>query len=173
MIPTLLSERLTLRAPSPKDFEAVHAFRSSPRSKFLGGPVATKGKTWSYLSSVIGHWHMRGFGRWILTETGGDDTALGLVGPHFPYDWPEPEIAWTLYGGAEGKGYAFEAARLAREYAYQTLDWPTAISMIAPENTRSVAVARKMGCKVDGTFTYDGLGTMQIWRHPSPEEALA
>lgn len=173
IIPTLLSERLTLRAPSPKDFDAIYAFQSSDRSKFVGGPVSRPAESWSYLAGVIGHWHMRGFGRWVITQTDGDDTALGIVGLHYPFDWPEPEIAWTLYGEAEGNGYAFEAARLARDYAYQTLDWTTAISCVAPENTRSRALAEKLGCRPDGTFEHDEFGTMHIWRHPSPAEVLA
>ena len=172
IIPTLLSERLTLRAPAPKDLDAIYAFQSSDRSTFVGGPVDSKADSWSYLAGVIGHWQMRGFGRWVITETGGDDTALGMVGPHYPFEWPEPEIAWTLYGGAEGKGYAFEAARLARDFAYQTLDWTTAVSMIAADNTRSIALAERLGCTRESVFEHDTYGKMDMWRHPSPEEVL-
>ncbi|ABD53670.1 GNAT family N-acetyltransferase [Jannaschia sp. CCS1] len=172
MIPTLLSERLTLRGPSPSDFEAIAAFRASDRARFVGGP-SSKAESWQYLAGLIGHWDMRGYGRWIITETGYEETALGIVGPHYPYDWPEPELAWTLFEGAEGKGYAFEAARLARDYAYQTLDWETAVSFVAPDNTRSLALAQKLGCGPDGTFTHEVFGTMHIWRHPSPAEVLA
>ncbi len=169
MIPTLQTERLTLRAPCLDDFEAIAAFRGSDRARFVGGP-ATKAQSWQYLAGLIGHWSMRGYGRWIITETAGDDTALGIAGLLYPYDWPEPEIAWSLFAGAEGKGYAFEAARLARDYAYQTLGWPTAASFVNPENTRSVALAEKLGCRPDGAFNHDVLGPMHIWRHPSPEE---
>lgn len=172
IIPTLLSERLTLRAPSLSDFDAIAAFRGSDRAAFVGGP-ATQAQSWQYLAALIGHWHMRGYGRWIVTETGAEETALGIVGPLFPIDWPEPEIAWSMFEAGEGKGYAFEAARLARDYAYQTLEWTTAASFVNPLNTRSVALAEKLGCRPDGSFEHGAFGTMHIWRHPSPAEVLS
>lgn len=171
-IPTLLSERLTLRAPCLDDFEAIAAFRASDRARFVGGPF-TPAQSWQYLAAMIGHWDLRGYGRWVIAETGAEDVALGLVGPLFPIDWPEPEIAWTVFEAAEGKGYAFEAARLARDYAYQTLEWTTAASFVNANNTRSIALAEKLGCKPEGSFQHGIYGTMNIWRHPSPEEVLA
>lgn len=172
MIPTLLSERLTLRAPSLGDFEAITTFRASERSHFVGGP-SSEAESWQYLAAMIGHWHLRGYGRWIVAETGAEETALGIVGPLCPVDWPEPEIAWTMFANGEGKGYAYEAALLARDYAYQTLEWPTAASFVNADNAPSLALARKLGCRIDGTFEHGKFGTMQIWRHPSPAEVLA
>jgi len=171
-IPTLTTERLTLRAPAPADFEAIAAFRASDRSHFVGGP-STRSESWNYLAALIGHWTMRGYGRWIVAETGGDDTALGIVGPFYPYDWPEPEIAWTMFGGAEGKGYAFEAAFAARQFAYDNLGWTTAASFINPDNTRSLALAERLGCTEDGVHPHETLGPLHIWRHPTPKEVAA
>ncbi|OAN70323.1 acetyltransferase [Jannaschia sp. EhC01] len=172
MIPTLLSERLTLRAPSLGDFEAIAAFRASDRAAFVGGP-STEAQSWQYLAAMIGHWHLRGYGRWIVAETGNEDVALGIVGPLCPVDWPEPEIAWTMFEAGEGKGYAYEATLLARDFAYQTLDWTTAASFVNAANTRSIALAEKLGCHREGSFEHGVFGTMDIWRHPSPEEVLA
>ena len=51
---------------------------------------------------------------------------VGIVGP-----WPrlglsrELELGWDLFEGATGKGYATEAARAARRYAYDVLGWTT------------------------------------------------
>lgn len=171
-IPTLLSERLTLRAPCLDDFEALAEFRASDRAKHVGGP-ATKAQSWQYLAALIGHWDMRGYGRWIIAETGFEDVPLGIVGPLYPFDWPEPEIAWSMFAAGEGKGYAYEAARLARDYAYQTLEWETAASFIDPDNARSRTLAEKLGCTPDGSFEHEVFGTMHIWRHPSPAEVLA
>ncbi|MCK0168056.1 GNAT family N-acetyltransferase [Jannaschia sp. S6380] len=168
MIPTLTTERLTLRAPKLADFDAFAAFGASDRSHFMGGPVHPA-NSWQKFCAVIGHWTLRGYGRWIVTEMGADQ-ALGLVGLHHPLEWPEPEIAWTLYDGAEGKGYAHEAALAARAHAYDTLGWTTAISFVDPANTRSLALARRLGCRADGTFEHAVFGTMHIQRHPGPEE---
>ena len=96
--------------------------------------------------------------------------ALGTAGPWFPEGWPEPEIAWTLWDAeAEGKGYATEAALATRAYAYDTLGWTTAISLILDGNDRSAALAARLGCVREGGFTHAQFGATSIWRHPAPD----
>lgn len=166
-IPTLETERLRLRAPTPADEAVYGAFLESPRAAGVGGPFRAS-DAFDRMAMTVGHWHLRGYGRWIVADKA-TDAALGLAGPFMPVGWPEPEIAWTLFDGAEGKGYALEAARAARKYAYDVLDWDTVISLILPGNTRSEALAQKLGCTPDGTYTHDRFGPMTIWRHPAPE----
>ncbi|WP_239031856.1 GNAT family N-acetyltransferase [Paroceanicella profunda] len=168
-IPVLETEHLRLRAPMLSDFGAYAAFRASERSRIVGGPYS-EWSSFSDFSAMIGHWALRGFGRWMVADRT-SDAPLGVVGPFMPYGWPEPEIAWTVFDGAEGRGVAHEAALAARSFAYQTLGWKTAISMIVAENTRSQALARRLGATPDGTFRHAEFGDFTIWRHPGPEEA--
>ncbi len=98
------------------------------------------------------------------------DRALGIAGPFFPDCWPEPEIGWTVFSCAEGRGLAHEAALAARAYVYGTLGWDTVISAIAPGNTRSVALARRMGAVAEGRFEHPRFGRLDIWRHSSARE---
>lgn len=168
--PSLTTERLRLRAPVLADFEVFAAYQASERSRFTGGPL-TRELAWRAFGHLAGHWVLRGWGPFVV-EAGGQ--PMGTVGPFFPEGWPEPEIAWTMWAPeAEGKGYAFEAAQAARAHAYEVLGWPTAISMIDPDNARSVALARRMGCTPDGTFAHDRFGLCHIWRHPAPQETAA
>jgi len=167
MIPTLQTERLCLRAPRTDDFDTYAAFRGSDRAKTVGGPY-TRAQAFEQLCSIIGHWHLRGFGRWMVADRE-TDAPLGIVGLYFPEDWPEPELAWSVFAEAEGRGIAYEAAQAARQYAYGTLGWTTAISLVDPKNTRSVALARRMGCAEGETYDHPTYGQMHIWRHPSPE----
>ncbi|MEM9343257.1 MAG: GNAT family N-acetyltransferase [Pseudomonadota bacterium] len=168
-IPTLETKRLRLRAAEWSDFEAFAAFRASPRSKGVGGPY-TRDQAFDQLAELIGHWHLRGYGRWIVADKA-TDAPLGVVGPYYPEDWPEPEIAWAVFGETEGKGIAHEAALASRTYAYDTLGWSTAISCIFPDNARSIALAERMGARRDGTLNHATLGQLGIWRHPAPEAA--
>ena len=170
-IPTLETERLILRAPAEKDFETEAAFFESDASRFVGGPVP-RHQSWRALACVIGHWAMRGYGFWALEnkETG---EYLGRVGLWNPEGWPEPEIGWTLMKNAQGHGFATEAAIAARDYAYNELGWPTAISLIDPANTPSEAVAKRLGASFETTYEHPAFGTMYIWRHPSAEDLMA
>ena len=168
-IPTLTTERLTLRAPKPGDFDAFAAFRGGPRSAYVGGPF-DRVQAFNQFCALWGHWDMRGFGRWIVAETA-SDTPLGVVGLFQPEDWPEPELAWSLFDGAEGKGYAVEAATAARAYAFQTLGWTRLVSFVSVKNMRSIALAERMGATRTRGFTHPAYGQLQCYVHPTPEAA--
>lgn len=166
-IPTLTTERLILRAPQESDLEAEVAFYASERSAHVGGPVP-RDQVWRMLATFLGHWALRGYGFWGIQdrETG---AYLGRAGLWFPEGWPEREIGWALMAGAEGRGIAKEAALAAREYAYKVLNWETTISLIAPSNTRSIALAERLGARYEKNFDHARFGKSLIYRHPSPE----
>ncbi|MEO0911830.1 MAG: GNAT family N-acetyltransferase [Pseudomonadota bacterium] len=169
IIPTITTERLTLRAPRMEDFEPYAAFCASPRSVGVGGPYS-EAQSFTRLAALIGHWHLRGYGRWMVTDTATTE-PLGVVGLFFPAGWPEPEIAWSLFEAGEGRGIAYEAALASRAYAYETLGWKTAISCVMPDNTKSLALAKRLGATPEGSFTHVDYGEMPIFRHPAPEAA--
>lgn len=168
VIPTLTTDRLILRAPDARDFAPFAEFYASDRAAFVGGPLSAE-QSWRMLAMEIGHWTLRGFGRWTL-ETKDTGDIVGLVGLFDPEGWPEPEIGWDLYTGFEGRGYATEAGRAARAYAYDILGWPTAISLVKSGNDGSAAVAARLGARPDGHFTHERHGAMAIWRHPAPDD---
>ena len=166
-IPTLQTDRLILRAPSINDFEAEVAFFASPRAAGVGG-TQTRDQVWRYLAFHVGHWAFRGYGMFAIQDkTTGD--YLGRTGPYFPEGWPEPEIGWTVMQQAEGRGIAFEAATRARQYAYETLGWTTAISLIASTNTRSQALAERLNAVQESRYTHPQYGDMLVYRHPPAE----
>ena len=166
-IPTLTTERLTLRAPELSDFDAYAAFSASDRAKGIGGPY-TRSQAFGRLCEVAGHWQLRGYGRWVIADTA-TNTPQGIVGLMFPLDWPEPEIAWSVFASAEGKGYAFEAALASRDYAYQVLGWDSVISCVMPDNPRSAALAVRLGATHESQFDHPLLGELHIYRHPNRE----
>ena len=168
MIPRLETERLILRGMIEADIVEEQAFLATDRAAFVGGPMH-KFDVWRYCASLMGHWKFRGFGLFAIEEkvTG---RYLGRAGPWFPQDWPEPEIGWTMMANAEGKGFAREAAEAARAWAYTEKNLDKMISLIDPANTRSIALAERLGAKFECEFEHFKFGTMSIWRHPSKAE---
>lgn len=149
------------------DFDAFAAFRMSDRTRHIGGPC-TRTQAFDKLGELIGHWHLRGYGRWIAADKQTDE-PLGVIGPFFPADWPEPEIAWSVFEGAEGRGLALEGARASLDYVYNTLGWTTAVSCTIAANTRSQALAARLGAtREDDYTTADGI-VLQVYRHQGPE----
>lgn len=164
-IPVLETERLVLRAPKAVDAEGYVAFMMSERSRHVGGPLA-RNSAWRAFSNEIGHWLIRGFGMWAVTQKG-DDTCLGYVGCWYPEGWNEHEIGWQLWPAAEGNGFAHEAALATRAFAYRTLGWTTAISNIEPQNKRSIRLAERLGAVLDPKARPIDPGDL-VYRHPSP-----
>ncbi|MEM9707275.1 MAG: GNAT family N-acetyltransferase [Pseudomonadota bacterium] len=168
--PTLTTVRLTLRAPVLEDFDAAERFYATDRSEFVGGPC-DQGQAWRIYGHVVGMWALKGFGMFVFCEKG-SLAPLGLAGPWEPADWPEPEIGWSVWEPeAEGRGYAAEAALAARGFAYEVLGWPSAVSYVDASNTRSAALARRMGAVLDPDAprppTLSG-DPIDVYRHPAP-----
>ena len=162
-IPVLETRRLTLRAPREADLAAMLAFNQSPRAAFLGGK-APRRQVWRGLLANIGHWALRGYGFWSVDSKAGD--FIGRVGVIFHDGWPEPELAWHLFDGFEGHGYAFEAARATRADHAARISARPLISMIDVANTRSEALALRLGAQRESS-EQDDEGAYYIYRHPS------
>lgn len=168
--PTLHTERLTLTGLAERHFPAKAAFYASERSRYVGGPL-TEERAWRALAGEIGHWTLRGYGRFAV-ELKNTGELVGIVGPWNPHGWPEPEIGWDLMNGFEGNGYATEAAIETRRWVYAEKGWTTAISLTADGNIASAKLAQRVGCIHDGRFTHEVFGEMDVWRHPSPANLL-
>jgi RimJ/RimL family protein N-acetyltransferase len=167
-IPVLETDRLTLRAPGPQDWEAWRTFMLDDRSRFVRPAEVTEGLAWRALGHLLGHWVLRGFGSFVFCAKG-SDRAIGHCGPWYPAGWPEREIGWTVWdAAAEGQGYAFEAAQATVAHAFRDLGWTTAVSYIDPANARSIALAERLGARHDPEATPNQPGLL-VYRHPRPE----
>ena len=162
--PVLTTERLTLREPRESDFPTMLAFNESPRNAYVGGRLERRW-IWRGLLANIGHWVLRGYGFFSVDTREGD--FIGRIGVIYHDEWPEPELAWHLYDGFEGKGYAAEAALAARADYYARISPQTLISMIDVANTRSEALALRLGARREMTKT-DPDGDYHIYRHTLP-----
>ncbi|MFZ3582912.1 GNAT family N-acetyltransferase [Loktanella sp. DJP18] len=167
-VPTLQTARLTLRPPATKDWPAFRDFMQSDRAAHFH-QQGNLGAIWRGFAAELGHWEIFGYGMWTVTRNG-DDTALGLIGPWTPPDWPETEIGWMIFDAAtEGTGIASEAARASLTHAFDVLGWATAVSYIAPDNARSIALAERLGAVRDpDALRPANSPDSAVWRHRSP-----
>ncbi len=166
--PRLETDRLILRGPEKRDAEAVIAFLRDPARSQGFGHIPQRGDAWRWFTMNVGHWHWHGFGYFTIEmkETG---EPAGISGIWFPESWPEPELGWVVFDGFEGKGIAREAAERARRWAYQELGLTTLTSNIVPGNTRSAALATRLGATYERTYHNENMGEDELWRHPGPE----
>ncbi|TPG52667.1 GNAT family N-acetyltransferase [Sphingomonas glacialis] len=142
--PILFTDRLILRLPEPADFEAYAAFAADGETMAHLGGAMSRAVAWRDFSVRAGAWMTRGFSMFsvIERETG---AWVGRIGPWQPEGWPGTEVGWGVASGFAGKGYAYEAAVAAIDYAFDRLGWSDVIHTIAPDNHRSIRLAERLG----------------------------
>ena len=157
-LPSLDTQRLTLRAPGPKDLPAYQAFYAETDAsvgKYRGGRSDADIST--ILERDIQHWQDKGFGIWLLRSKD-DATVLGGAGLDHADDWDTHELTWWLMPKARSKGYATEASRAIIAFAYDTLGWTWVETFMRDHNISAHRIAQRLGGRVVRRDTFpDGI----------------
>ena len=147
---TNATERLVLRAFGESDLDAYARMCGDAEvMRYIGdGHTLSRDEAWRNMALIIGHWHLRGFELWAVEERR-SGTFVGRVGCWQPEGWPGLEVGWALDRAFWGKGYATEAALHAIDFAFNRLGQDRVISLIQRGNSNSVAVALRLGMKLE------------------------
>ncbi len=150
----LKTPRLILRELVPDDLDALLAVLGDPISmRFYPAPFDRE-KTKQWIDRCRERYARDGFGLWAVTlgENGGGETGelIGDCGPMIQSveGIDEIEIGYHIRRDVQGRGYATEAARACRDWAFDHRPVQRVISLIRPENTPSAAVARNNGMSI-------------------------
>jgi RimJ/RimL family protein N-acetyltransferase len=149
--PVLETPRLLLRVPEAADFERYAEMFADEASHHIGGPLLRQ-EAWRRFLHMPGAWLLQGYGMFSVVEKASGEW-LGLAGPWQPDGWPGTEVGYAFHPGAWGNGYATEACAAAIGWAFDQLGWSEVIHCIAPANTASQAVARRLGSQKRGPAT--------------------
>jgi len=163
-LPKIATARTTMRGPYIEDFQIYADIVTSDRGRYVSGQRTREG-AWDDFLQLTASWILRGAGLWTV-EHQDDKHVLGFVLLGHETGDPEPELSFFFTAEAEGHGYAFEAARSARNNAWNALSWDSLVSYIEPGNTRAVALVEKLGAFHDPSADHDGT---LAYRHPRPE----
>lgn len=148
------TKRLFLRELTPNDVDAlVNFFTDADAMRYLPATKDINGvKEW--ISLVQKSYDHYGYGPWALIHKFSDQ-FLGYCGLYLQEDVDgndEIEILYGLIRKNWGKGYATEAAIGVYEYGKNMLDLNRFVSLIEPENIRSIKVAEKIGMEPRDTI---------------------
>jgi len=144
---TVETPRLRLRPLEASDAQPFMEIHQDPDViKYVLQGAAPGGITvaWRNIAMMIGHWHLRGYGPWAVTEKA-TGHVIGRVGLWNPEGWPGIELGWIIRRSHWNNGFATEAARAALEWSWDNVDTDHIISVIQPDNARSIRVAEKIG----------------------------
>jgi RimJ/RimL family protein N-acetyltransferase len=159
---TVDTARLTLKRLNRGDEDAVLAIWADPdvwHALRPGTPFDPEHGPRRF-QHHLEHWETHSFGLWVIRERATGDTA-GWVGCSHPDYVPqltdEIEIAWSLRRPFWGQGIATEGALAAVSAALEHLRAARLLSLIDPENVRSVAVAKRLGMRDLGSVEHGEL----------------
>lgn len=136
------TERLVLRRLRVNDLDELVVLQADPEIVRFMGPSDRHDAGW--LGEVDQDWQEWGYGRIAITHRD-SGCLLGRTGIKYLRQFQETELGWTLRREAWGHGYATEAARACADWAFRNFEIPYLISLIEPNNARSIAVAKRLG----------------------------
>jgi ribosomal-protein-alanine N-acetyltransferase len=146
------TDRLLLRKPRPEDATDLAVAYADPETvRYIGdGSTATLAEVEEGIAQWLERWESWGIGLFSL-ERREDGRILGRAGflRWDPDTWEvggnETELGWLLAREHWGRGYATEAALALRDWAFEERGLTRLISLIQPENLRSIRVAERLG----------------------------
>jgi RimJ/RimL family protein N-acetyltransferase len=142
--------RLILRLPQRSDFDSyAEMMADEDTARYIGGHLS-RAAAWRKFLQMPGAWAMQGFAMFSLVEKATGEW-IGQAGPWMPEGWPGTEVGWSLRKQSTGKGYAFEAAAAAIDWAFEHLGWTEVIHSIQPANLASITLAERLGSTYRGT----------------------
>lgn len=145
----LETERLYLREMNQSDYDALCKILQDEETMYAYEGAFSDEETQEWLDRQIGRYNEYGFGLWavVLKETGEMIGQCGLT----IQPWNDRlvlEIGYLLQKAYWHKGYATEAAKACREYAFTNLNADEVCSIIRDTNTASQNVALRNGMTV-------------------------
>jgi RimJ/RimL family protein N-acetyltransferase len=173
----LETERLVLRMPRLDDVDSVLEYFSDPVAmEFIDEPTDKPADARAAIERWLRRWEADGLG-FFAVDRKEDGVMVGRIGL-LVWDtttWEsstlaesgergQVELGWSLAQAHWGRGYATEAALAARAWAYEQ-GVASLISLIHPDNVRSIRVAEKLAATPGETVAIDGKPAV-AWQHP-------
>ena len=150
----LETERLILREYTWDDFDGLYALLSDPETMCHYPKPYDEAGTRRWIQWNLDNYQKYGFGLWavLLKETGELIGQCGLTMQPWK-DREVLEIGYLFQRPHWHKGYATEAARACRQYAFEELGAAEVCSIIRDTNTASQRVALRNGMTASDTWT--------------------
>ena len=166
--PILSADRIKLRGWQDSDFKPYLEMVSDPElMKFVGNGAMDKREAHSEFDNMRRQWVDRKIGVFVISDNKSNE-LLGFTGLFESPCLDEPELCWSLSAKKHGKGYASEAAILARNWAFNERRIGPLMSLVHPDNINSKRLAERLGAVVECNSTWMGNPRL-VYRHKIPD----
>lgn len=143
------TKRLLLREYSPDDFDALYAILSDPETMRHYPAPFDEARTRRWIDWNLENYEKYGFGLWavVLKETGAFIGDCGLTLQNIDGE-ALPEIGYHIHRDHWRRGYAKEAARAVRDWAFENTDYDALYSYMKYTNVASYSTALANGMRL-------------------------
>ena len=150
----LETSRLLLREMTGGDFPALCRMLRDPEVMYAYEHAFSEEEARDWLRRQRDSYARDGIGLWAVVEKCSGEMVgqCGLTWQDCGYPAPVLEVGYLLERAAWHRGYATEAARACRDYAFDRLGAGEVFSIIRDSNLPSQRVARRNGMEVRGMF---------------------
>ena len=151
----LETERLYLREMTEDDFPALCLMLQDPEVMYAYGHAFSDEEAHQWLDKQLDNYLRDGFGLWamILKESGEMIGQCGLTWQDVGAGAPVLEVGYLFLRAHWHQGFATEAARACRDWAFSILRAPRVHSVIRDTNVASQRVAQRNGMAREKAFT--------------------
>lgn len=150
----LETERLYLRELEQEDFPALCKILQDEKTMYAYEGAFSEEEVQEWLDRQLARYKKYGFGLWAVIRKESDE-LIGQCGLTMqPWkDGEVLEIGYLFRRDCWHRGYAAEAARACKQYAFETLGAKEVCSIIRDTNTASQNVALRNGMSVRDSWT--------------------
>lgn len=150
----LETERMYLREMNQGDYEALCKIMQDEKAMYAYEGAFTDEEVQEWLERQFARYRKYGFGLWaaVLKETGEMIGQCGLTMQSWK-DGEVLEVGYLFQRAFWHKGYATEAAKACKEYAFEVLHADEVCTIIRDINTASQRVAVRNGMTVKDSWT--------------------
>ncbi len=153
----LETQRLRLRELRQGDFDELYAMFNDPLVMRYYPGTRNAQETQEFLDRILASYGKYGYSLWAVEVKPSGEFAgwCGLLNQMVD-EQEEVEVGYMFKSQCWHQGYATEAARACRDYAFSRLGRDYVISLIRPINLPSRAVAERNGMTVWKTTVFKG-----------------
>ena len=150
----LETERLLLRQMTQEDYPALAAILQDREAMFAYEHAFSDEETQAWLDRMLERYRTDGYGLWavVCKETGEMIGQCGLTRQRVE-EREVLEIGYLFQRKHWKQGYAIEAARACKAYAFETLLADEVFSIVRDNNIASMNVAIRNGMTIRCRFT--------------------
>ena len=158
--PRLVSEtkRLLLREMNQDDFQALFMVLGSPETMWHYPYTFDGQHVRDWIERNMNRYRKDGFGLWAVCLMIGDCglTLQNINGKTLP------EIGYHIRHDCQRKGYAGEAAKAVRNWAFRSTDYPALYSCCKYTNVPSIKTAESIGMHFVCEYPDEANGTTHV-----------